>query len=121
MLTTLSIVSLDQGKIWREAHATPPEPEKPVEEPVPARSVAFRRVASHPAGASCGTGLRRGHMRPRRESKGPGRGPGPKMRNLGRQAATRPPRTWSTCCWAFTSSIPLTAATSRVSRSSAAS
>ena len=37
MLTTLSIVSLDQGKIWREAHATPPEPERPVEEPAPAR------------------------------------------------------------------------------------
>jgi hypothetical protein len=36
MLTTLSIVSLDQGKIWREAHATPPQPEKPVDVPAPA-------------------------------------------------------------------------------------
>ena len=37
------------------------------------------------------------------------------------QAATRPPSTWSTCCCAVTSSTPLTAATSRVRRSSAAS
>ena len=44
------------------------------------------------------------------------------LRELGSaQAATRPPSTWSTCCCALTSSTPFTAATSRVSRSSAAS
>jgi hypothetical protein len=38
-----------------------------------------------------------------------------------RQAATRPPSTSSTCSWALVSAMPPTAATSRVSRSSAAS
>ena len=45
----------------------------------------------------------------------------PRSRRVEAQAATRPPSTSSTWAWARASSMPLTAATSRVSRSSAAS
>ena len=109
MLTTLSILSLDQGKIWREPATAASSQEGRVEhgQAGPARGwLDALRLPGLPAIAPRTGGDPDGLDSCRREA---------------RQAATRPPSTWSTCCWALTSSMPFTTATSRVSRSSAAS